>query len=195
METSKTIGLIFIDKFADWEFGLLAASAVEWFDARAVALTPKGQPVRSIAGFQVSGERGLTPEENEDLNAVVLVGSEDWMSKSAPNPAPLLQTVLERRGVIGGICGGTLGLARAGLFSDRNHTSNGRNWISDYAPDYPGSERYQDVPHAVADRGVISAPGSAPGTFAIAVLEALYPERSRTIAEMRSLFAREYRQT
>lgn len=38
MPKQKTIGLIFMDGFADWEYGLLAASAVEWFGARAVSL-------------------------------------------------------------------------------------------------------------------------------------------------------------
>jgi len=193
MVASRTIGFVFIDKLADWEFGLLAASAVEWFGARAVSLTPEGRPVRSIAGFELSGERGLTPEENKDLDAVALVGSDEWVPGTAPNPAPLLLTILEKGGVVGGICAGTLGLARSGLFSGRRHTSNGRDWIKEKAPGYLGSESYQDVPHAVTDRGVVSAPGSAPGTFALAFLEALYPERSATIAEMRILFAREYR--
>lgn len=50
MAEQKAIGLIFIEKFADWEFGMLAASAVEWFGVRAVALTPEARPVKSIAG-------------------------------------------------------------------------------------------------------------------------------------------------
>ncbi|WEX09760.1 DJ-1/PfpI family protein [Chelativorans sp. AA-79] len=193
MNVSKTIGFIFLEHYADWEFGLLAASAVEWFGARAVAVTPDGGAVRSIAGFHLSGERGLAPEENGDLDAAAVVGSESWMSKDAPDCAPLLNAVFARGGIVGGICGGTLGLARAGLFSGRRHTSNGREWINEHAPGYAGSDVYQDVPHAVSDGRVISAPGSAPGTFAIAFLEALYPERAQTIAEMRGLFAREYR--
>ena len=96
--------------------------------------------------------------------------------------APLLIAVAERGGVVGGICAGTLALARAGLFRDKTHTSNGRDWILGHVPDYPGAERYRDVPHAVADGRLISAPGSAPGTFAIAFLEALYPERKEQIA-------------
>jgi putative intracellular protease/amidase len=95
--------------------------------------------------------------------------------------------------VVGGICAGTLALARAGLFKERTHTSNGRNWILEHVPDYPGAERCCDVPHAVTDRRLISAPGSAPGTFALAFLEALYPEQTEQIAQMRTLFAGEYR--
>ena len=60
-------------------------------------------------------------------------------------------------------------------------------------PDYAGAERYCDVAHAVADGRLVSAPGSAPGTFAIAFLEALYPEQKERIAQVPTMFAGEYR--
>ncbi|TIW14178.1 MAG: glutamine amidotransferase, partial [Mesorhizobium sp.] len=47
-------------------------------------------------------------------------------------------------------------------------------------------------PYAVADGRIVSAPGSAPGTFALAYLKTLYPQRSGDVAEMRMLFAKEY---
>ena len=62
-------------------------------------------------------------------------------------------------------------------------------------PGYAGAEHYQDVPHAVADGRLVSAPGSAPGTFAVEFLQALYPERAAQLAEMRTMFGNEYRQT
>ncbi len=70
----KTIGFVFIEGFADWEFGLLSGSAPEWFGARCVALTPGRRPVVSIGGFQLAGQRGLAPEESADLDAVHLRG-------------------------------------------------------------------------------------------------------------------------
>lgn len=39
-----------------------------------------------------------------------------------------------------------------------------------------------------ADRSVVSAPG----TFAAAVLETLYPEKAEMIGQARAMFAREY---
>src|SRR5690606_27233635 len=110
----KTVGFVFIDSFADWEFGLLSGSAVEWFGARAVALTPEERTVRSMAGFQLAGERGIAPHENDDLDAVALIGSDNWMS-DAPDIGPLVNAVASRGGIVGAICGGTLALARAGL--------------------------------------------------------------------------------
>ncbi|TKT75411.1 DJ-1/PfpI family protein [Aquamicrobium sp. LC103] len=193
MARTATIGFVFIEPFADWEYGLLAASAVEWFGARAVSLTPGIKAVRSIAGFTLSPERGTTPPENADLDAIAVIGSDSWASEAAPDLSDLLQSVAARGGVVGGICGGTLALARAGIFADAAHTSNGRDWILGHLPDYAGSKHYQDVPHAVADGHVISAPGTAPGTFALAFLGALYPDKTEQIAEMRGLLSREYR--
>ncbi|MDT4864470.1 hypothetical protein FQZ97_992330 [compost metagenome] len=103
-----------------------------------------------------------------------------------------MRDVAQKCGVVGGICGATLALARAGIFNGINHTSNGREWIAERAPQYAGAGRYQDVPNAVADKRIVSAPGTAPGTFAVAFLETLFPSEQERIGEMRALFAREY---
>lgn len=189
---AKMIGVVFIDGFADWEYGLLAASAVEWFGSKAVAITPNGVPVRSMSGFQVNPQRSTDPAENADLDAVAVIGSDKWATCDSPDVSELLTVVAERGGVVGGICAGTLALARAGLFSDVDHTSNEREWLDHVLPDYAGRQHYQEVPHAVADGNIVSAPGSAPGTFAVAFLTALYPEQAGQTAEMRKMFAREY---
>ena len=192
MPEQKTIGFLFIEGFADWEYGLLAASAVEWFGARAVSLTPEGRPVTGISGFRLTPDRSAGVEENADLDAVAVIGSDQWAGKAPPDVAELLNSVATRGGVVGGICAGTLALARAGMFGHAKHTSNGRDWINEKQPGYPGAANYQDVPHAVADGTIVSAPGSAPGTFALAFLKALYPERSGDLAGMRAMFAKEY---
>jgi putative intracellular protease/amidase len=192
MSEPKKIGVLFIEGFADWEYGLLAASAVEWFGARAVALTPDGEPVTGISGFRLAPERSAKAGENADLDAVAVIGSEQWFGHAPPDASELLTAVAARGGVVGGICAGTLALARAGLFEHADHTSNGPDWISKKLPDYAGAGRYQDVPHAVADGMIVSAPGSAPGTFAATFLGTLYPDQQKQIGEMRAMFAKEY---
>ncbi|MER9950237.1 DJ-1/PfpI family protein [Mesorhizobium sp. M0047] len=192
MPEQKTIGFLFIEGFADWEYGLLAASAVEWFGARAVSLAPDGKPVTGISGFRLTPDRSAKADENSDLDAIAVIGSDEWAGKAPPDVADLLNAVASRGGVVGGICAGTLALARAGLFEKARHTSNGRDWINGHQAGYAGASLYQDVPHAVADGKVVSAPGSAPGTFALAFLKSLYPERGSDLAQMRTLYAKEY---
>lgn len=192
MTEATTIGFVFVEGFADWEYGYLSASAREWFGARTVSLAPIGGEVRSLSGFRLTPDRGTDPAGNADLDAIAVIGSDLWATPEAPDLSPLLLAVRDRGGVVGGICGATLALARAGLFAETGHTSNGRDWIAERAPDYAGTELYRDVPHAVADGRIVSAPGSAPGTFAAAFLETLFPGERERIGEMRALFAREY---
>lgn len=191
-EPRRTIGFVFIDGYADWEYGMLAASARGWFGMSTVSLTPDGGPVRGIAGFTLTPDRGVKAQDNGDLDAVAVIGSDGWAGDAAPDIAALLAAVHERGGVVGGICAGTLALARARLFADRAHTSNGRVWLQDNAPGYAGQANYRDVAHAVADGPVISAPGSAPGTFALEFLGALLPEAGGQLRRMRAMFAKEY---
>jgi putative intracellular protease/amidase len=145
-----------------------------------------------MSGFKLTPDRSADPAENADLDAVAVVGSDNWVAKNPPDVAPLLDAVAARGGVVGGICAGTRALARAGLFKSAAHTSNGLGWIRENLPDYVDSANYRDVPHAVADGAIISAPGSAPGTFALEFMLALFPERQAQLAEMRAMFGREY---
>lgn len=194
MRQGKTVGLIFIEGYADWEFGLLSAAiggGEEWFDGRVVALSPQTGPLRSIGGLLLVPERGTDPTDNEDLDGVAVIGSDGW-SENAPDVAPLLKSVAARGGVTGGICAGTLALARAGLFAKAAHTSNGRDWIAQCVPGYRGQENYRDVPRAVSDNSIVSAPGSAPGTFAVEFMAALHPEQTAKVAEMKAMLVREY---
>lgn len=192
MEKKRTVGLVFVEGWADWEFGMLSGSVNEWFGGKVVSLSPSTGQLKSIGGLRLTPDRGVTTSENADLNAVAVIGSDTWSETDAPDITPLLTDVLARGGIVGGICAGTLALARAGLFAGRKHTSNGAGWIESRLKTYAGSELYQDVPYAVRDGHVVSAAGTAPGTFAITFLEALFPEQAPQIAEMRGMISREF---
>ena len=192
MSNGKKIGFVFIPGFADWEYGFLAAAGADWFDFKPVSLSPRGEKVFGISGFSLSPQRSTDPGENADLDGIAVIGSDTWTSDAAPDVAPLLKAVAARGGVVGGICAGTVALARAGLFDGVAHTSNGRDWLAQNAPDYSGAAGYRDVPHAIADGRIVSAPGSAPGTFAQKFLLTLYPKKADMLAEMKSMFGREY---
>ena len=85
MIVEKKIGFIFIEGFADWEFGILSASAVEWFSAKAFSITPDGKPVKSMSGFRLTPDRSAAPDRNADLDAVVVVGSDNWAGRNPPD--------------------------------------------------------------------------------------------------------------
>ena len=188
----KTIGLVLVDKFADWEFGLLSAGAAENLGAKVVFLSPMGRPVISIGGLEARPSRGITPDENTDLDAVALIGSDTWAGDKAPEVAPLLAAVRKRGGVIGGICAGTLPLAKGGFVQGLKHTSNGKDWIRENAGEYAGAAMYQTVPYAVGDAHVITAPGTAPISFAAAFLGSVFPDQRAAIESVKTEFAAEH---
>jgi putative intracellular protease/amidase len=188
----KTIGLVLVDKFADWEFGLLSAGAAENLGAKVVFLSPMGRPVVSIGNLEARPSRGITPEENTDLDAVALIGSDTWSGDKAPDVARLLAAVRKRGGVIGGICAGTLPLAKGGFVRGLKHTSNGKDWIRANAGEYSGAAMYQAVSHAVSDSQVITAPGTAPISFASEFLASVFPEKRAAIDGVKQEFAAEH---
>jgi len=193
MPDTKTLGVLLIEGFADWEYPLLAASAREWFGINVRFLTPGAAPVTSIAGLRFTDGEAFEKATAGTFDALAIIGSDSWTGDAAPDIADALRVHREAGTVIGGICAGTVPLARAGLFAGCAHTSNGCDWLLAATGGYEGSDDYQDVPHAVAD-GVVSAPGSAPGTFACVMLEAMLPEGGEQVAGMRAVFAREYEQ-
>jgi putative intracellular protease/amidase len=94
--------------------------------------------------------------------------------------------------VVGGICAATVGLARAGLLAGRMHTSNGQEWIAEMTGGYAGSDGYVDTPAAVADGLIVTAPGTAPVSFAMTFLSAVYPEAAEMLAAARAMYGAEH---
>lgn len=165
----KPVMIVVLDGFADWETPLIAGIGGSFYGLPARYVTPGGGRVRSMGGLTVEGLADAVPQPDE---IVVLCGGDAWTRPDAPDLSAMLRQVHARGTAVAGICAGTLALARAGLFSGRAHTSNGLDFLRHHLPDYDAAAQYRDQPQAVSDGGVISAPGSAPITFAAEVLRA-----------------------
>lgn len=165
----RPILIVLPQGFADWETPLIAAAAPEFCGVTIRHATPGGGSVRSIGGLTVSDLPAIEIQGDE---VIVLCGSDVWAGENAPDLGDLLRRAQANGQPVAGICAATLALARAGLLADVDHTSNSADFIDYHLPDYAGRDRYRDVPHAVADRGIITAPGTAPVTFAAEVLRA-----------------------
>lgn len=192
MSDEKRIALVLIDAFADWEYGLVAASAVAWFGCSLTVLTPGGRNVTSMAGVRALADGALEEADASGFDAIVLIGSDGWAAGAAPEADGLARAIHDRGGTVGAICGGTVALARSGLLDGRTHTSNAANWLRQTVGNYAGADRYQDSAAAVTDDRIVTAPGTAPATFAIAVLLSLFPARQEQIGEMRAMMAAEH---
>lgn len=193
MTDTKHLAIVLIEGFADWEYGLLAAASAQWFGITVSILTPGGAHVTSMAGLKAIGHGALETADPNTFDAIAVIGSDRWEKGEAPDVSGMVSAIDNSNGVIGAICGGTLALAKAGLLAGRSHTSNGPQWLSDHAGQYPGNELYRDVPYAVADRRVVTAPGTAPDTFAAAMLEALLPDQHEQVAGALAMLAAEHK--
>ncbi|GGK27831.1 DJ-1/PfpI family protein [Salinarimonas ramus] len=170
----RRIAVLLPDGFADWEVGMLAASAREQFGADIRYLTPTGEDVVSIGGLRARADGRFGEASEAAPDALVVCGSDAWVTGDL-DIAPLLRAEYERGTVVAVICAATVQAARAGLFADRAHTSNGRAWLLDVVPGYAGADHYREGGEAVCDRRVVSAPGTAPATFAAETMALLYP--------------------
>lgn len=185
MPDMKPVLIVLPDRFADWETPFISAIGGGFYGLSVRHATPGGGDVRSLAGLKVTGLDEAIPREGE---IVVLCGGEGWTAEGAPDVTPMLRKARADGHVIAAICAGTGALARAGLLDDVDHTSNAPDFLGVVTPDYRGQARYQNVPRAVADDGIITSAGHTPGSFAVLVMTAAGVPTDR-ITEFRTMVA------
>ena len=166
-----TIATILTEGYADWEIGLLTGAARAYFGIDVLHTAPGGKPVLSGGGLVVMPDRPSEHLDSRSIDALVVVGGTAWAHDNAPDISRLLRRLRDADVLIAGICDGTRALARAGLLDEVGHTSNTPETLIETG--YRGSQLYWDVPHAVSAEGIVTAPGTAPVSFAAEVLAAL----------------------
>ncbi len=189
--TAKRIAIVLLDDFADWELGVFAAAARAWLGARIDHHTPGGRVVRSMGGLTVTPEAALEKLAPADFDALVVIGSSGWEASDAPDVGPILRAALSAGCPVGAICGGTLAAARAGVLQQRRHTSNAADYLLDHAPGYDGA-LYVESPRAVVDDGLVTAPGSAPASFATGLLGLIWPDHP-LVGQLAAMISAEHR--
>jgi putative intracellular protease/amidase len=129
----------------------------------------------------VDVDTGYDTADIQNADLVILIGSDGWMTfEDAPLTARLKARV-EAGGRTAAICAATLALAQTGALDARPHTSNSEPFLSENVPIYQGKTTYRDVAHAVSDGVVVTAPGSAPASFAVACAALLDPARQAEV--------------
>jgi putative intracellular protease/amidase len=181
---SKIAIAAFNDGWADWEAGFVLSGLQEFFGFEVRIATPERQSVRSIGGVRAAADLSFAGIAAAPQDLLLVIGSDAWAARAFPEITKALQSAVRRGTPVGCICAATLAAAHAGLLDERRHTSNGPDWFGKNAPEaYRGRALYVDTPKAVADQGVVTAPGSAPVTFAAEVFKLVVPEREKDIAE------------
>ena len=162
---------ILTENFADWETALFNSTARLYYGVYTQFATQGGQPVTSSGGMLVTPQLALEEIALDELDLLMVCGGSSWQSGKAPDVSALLRAARARNIVLAGICDGTRVLAQAGVLDNVRHTSNSADNLADVG--YAGAALYQDVPWAVADQRIITAPGTAPVSFTREVLRSL----------------------
>ena len=162
---------ILTENFADWETALINSTARLYYGFYTQFATPGGLPVTSSGGMLVTPQLALEEIVLDELDLLMVCGGSHWQSGKAPDLGPLLRAARDNNTVLAGICDGTRVLAQAGVLDTVRHTSNSADNLLQTG--YAGAALYQDVPWAVADQRIVTAPGTAPVSFTREVLRSL----------------------
>ncbi len=187
----KTIAVLLVDGFADWEIGPVLPAARHYFGASVVTASLDGNAVRSIGGLLVQPERRLADLKPAAAQLWLLPGSDFWAKGPRAGLSEALQARAKAGKPIAAICGATLALGHAGLLDHAAHTSNSLDFLKSNLPAYRGEKFYRDS-FCISDNNLITAPANAPVSFAVEVLRRLYPDQEELIQTFRRQFAGEF---
>lgn len=185
------IAIVLTRGFADWEYALIAGAGGPFYGLDIRFFAPDKGETRSQGGLTAVVTRGLSEISAWRPEALVIVGGTIWETDAAPDIGTLIQNAHQEGTAIAGICGGTLAMARAGLLNTVRHTSNEASFLTQNADAYAGADYYCESAAAISNDGVITAPGTAPVSFAAAVFEAVGLD-TETVTQFKAMLAAEH---
>ncbi|AKJ42198.1 type 1 glutamine amidotransferase family protein [Pragia fontium] len=189
----KRVMTILTENFSDWEIALTNSVGRGYYGFETRFATPGGAPVTSSSGMLVTPHLAIEDITLDSFDLLIVCGGTIWQTHKAPDISELLLAAHKKNIVVAGICDGTRVLAQAGLLDHLRHTSNSAENLSQL--NYAGAAYYQNVPYAVADRHVVTAPGTAPVSFMVEVFGALGIERDENFNYYLSMYAAEHNKT
>ena len=158
-----TIYVYVLDTLADWELGYITSElhSGRFFkkDAERVSLKTVSyskEPIHTMGGLTVVPDCLIDDIAVKKTSVLLLPGADIW---SDPKHCAIIKKaseLLSLGATVGAICGATVALANFGLLDNRQHTSNGQEFLEMFSPAYKGQELYVDKP-SVADNNLITA--------------------------------------
>jgi putative intracellular protease/amidase len=191
-----TVAVAFLQPgWADWEAGSVLPLLRHYLGVQIEIATPDGEPQTSIGGVLAAADYKFSDPVLSDADVFLLIGSDAWGEFKDEAVFGLLRQAVADGKIVGAICAGTVAAARARLFEGRAHTSNGQDWLLEQEAGYAGADGYVDTPKAVTAGKIVSAPGTAPITFAAAIGRLIAPESEEMLAGYEAMCAKEFSAT
>ena len=182
----KEILFVLLNNFADWEGAYIATNlnvGVEpgsetKYVVKTVSVTK--DPVMSIGGFRVLPDYGIN-DIPTDHAGIILIGGMDWFTPEAKLIIPLVENAIKNGKLVAGICNASVFLGMHGFLNNVNHTSNGLDYLKNFAgANYIGERFYINEP-AVRSGNIVTANGFAALEFSREILYALEADTAKKI--------------
>jgi putative intracellular protease/amidase len=169
----KTVHLLIVDGFADWEPSHATAELRRHGQYRVETVGLTSAPVTSMGGLSVAPSKTISEVDASDVAVFIVPGGDRWEhSPMEPELEQLLKRLDDAKVPIAAICAATVAITRVGLLRGRRHTSNGLEYLRAHVPGYASAGDYVDAP-AVRDQRLITASGLADVEFARELFEEL----------------------
>ncbi len=168
----KNVYTLVFDGFADWEPVLALCELKRREDLKVITVGFSMDPIVSLAGYRIIPDIGLTEVTTDDAALLMLPGGEIWMGDDYNDVITLAREFADAGVSVAAACAATIVPGKAGLYTDRLHTSNSFDFLSSYLEEYDGSRNYRDE-KAVRDNGLVTAGGADYVEFSLEVLKEL----------------------
>ncbi|WP_025028239.1 type 1 glutamine amidotransferase family protein [Caldalkalibacillus mannanilyticus] len=175
-----------LDTLADWEIGFITAelnSRRFFANNTTVELIMIGntlEPVKTMGGITITPDKDIHNVEFQEGDLLVLPGADTWMDEKNKNVLEIVSNVINQKVIIAAICGATVALAQYGLLDHRKHTSNDKEFLKMFCPDYRGGSHYVNTP-AVVDDNLITATGLASLEFSYEIFKKINVMKKDTV--------------
>ena len=144
----KEVIFVLLNEFADWEgayiatclnLGVKPGSPVN-YTVKTMSVTK--DPVMSIGGFKVLPDYDVN-DMPKDHSGLILIGGMRWFSPEAVQIVPLVEEAIRENKLVAGICNASVFLGANGFLNNVKHTSNGLDYLKQYAGEkYTGEAGY-----------------------------------------------------
>jgi len=190
---NKKVYIFLFDGFADWEIAYVTPHLHKSDKYELLTVSLSGQQIRSMGGLTVISDYKLSGIDYENCAMLILPGGDAWERKELREIIPTIRKLKDRQTPIAAICGATTVLADMKLLDSINHTSNSKNYLIKFCPDYKGQGNYQGDdnyfnPIAISDANIITSSGIASIEFAREILSLLKVYDEPTIEKWYKLF-------
>ncbi len=183
MANDKIVYVLVFNGYADWEPALAMCEVRKsgQYVVKTVGFGP--QPVTSMGGLQVTPDTTVAEVTADGAALLILPGGDMWeQQQPGPELARVVKAFDSARVPIAAICAATVAVAQLGMVKGRQHTSNGKAYLSGLVPGYQEGARYSDA-WAVRDGNLITANGIGSVEFAreIIALLGIYSETDQKL--------------